>query len=237
MDCTAWRFWTMRQSNDCSTPAQRWSTAKQWLEQLAQKKKKIHTQCVWKNKCVNISKHSTASWDVFLVSNSVLLCLPQCSCINCVWGLHSNNLSNTNFAGNIFRSFYIPRPSILQLCEGILILLQHFRCFKLLLWKNFFANMKTIFSAEVCLTLKQKAADKSSLIQHRSPGGGALCEQEMHERSWRVFGETECLSRCVLVSTKQTWWRKAWLKTFVAILNLRMGVLNNGRLPKFFQWE
>jgi len=39
MDCTAWRFWTMRQSNDCSRPAPRSGTAKQCLEELAQKKK------------------------------------------------------------------------------------------------------------------------------------------------------------------------------------------------------
>jgi len=37
MDCTAWWFWTMRQSNGCSTPSMRSSAAKQWLEQLAQK--------------------------------------------------------------------------------------------------------------------------------------------------------------------------------------------------------
>jgi len=41
MDCMAWRFWTMRQSNGCSTPAPRSSAAKQWFEQLAQKKKNI----------------------------------------------------------------------------------------------------------------------------------------------------------------------------------------------------
>ena len=39
MDCIAWWFWTMRQSIGCSTPAPRSSAAKQWLEQLAQKKK------------------------------------------------------------------------------------------------------------------------------------------------------------------------------------------------------
>ena len=39
MDCTAWRFWTMRQATGCSTPAPRSSAAKQWLEQLAQKKR------------------------------------------------------------------------------------------------------------------------------------------------------------------------------------------------------
>ena len=36
IDCMAWRFWTMRQSNGCSTPAPRFSATKQWLE-LAQK--------------------------------------------------------------------------------------------------------------------------------------------------------------------------------------------------------
>ena len=40
MDCMAWRFWTMRQVNGCSTPAPRSSAAKQWFEQLAQKTKK-----------------------------------------------------------------------------------------------------------------------------------------------------------------------------------------------------
>jgi len=40
MDCTAWRFWTMRQSNGCSTPAPRSRAAKQWFEELAQKMKK-----------------------------------------------------------------------------------------------------------------------------------------------------------------------------------------------------
>ena len=41
MDSMAWRFWTMRQSNGYSTPAPRSSAAKQWFEQLAQKKKNI----------------------------------------------------------------------------------------------------------------------------------------------------------------------------------------------------
>ena len=31
MDCTAWRFWTMRQSNGCSTLAARSNAAKQWF--------------------------------------------------------------------------------------------------------------------------------------------------------------------------------------------------------------
>jgi len=39
MDCMAWQFWMMRQWNGCSTPAPRSSAAKQWFQQLAQKKK------------------------------------------------------------------------------------------------------------------------------------------------------------------------------------------------------
>ena len=42
MDCMAWRLWTMRQSNGCSTPALRSSAAK-WLKELAQKMKKFCT--------------------------------------------------------------------------------------------------------------------------------------------------------------------------------------------------
>jgi len=38
-ECTAWRFWTMRQPNGCSTPAPKSSVAKV-KEELAQKKKK-----------------------------------------------------------------------------------------------------------------------------------------------------------------------------------------------------
>jgi len=37
INCMAWRFWTMRQSNGCSTSAPRSSAAKKWLEELAQK--------------------------------------------------------------------------------------------------------------------------------------------------------------------------------------------------------
>jgi len=36
--CMAWRFWTMKQPYGCSTSATRSSAAKQWFEQLAQKK-------------------------------------------------------------------------------------------------------------------------------------------------------------------------------------------------------
>ena len=32
VDCMAWRFWTMRQLNGCSTPAPRSSAVKQWFE-------------------------------------------------------------------------------------------------------------------------------------------------------------------------------------------------------------
>jgi len=41
MDCTAWRFWTMRQPNGCSTPASKLNKAEQCIkEELAQKKNK-----------------------------------------------------------------------------------------------------------------------------------------------------------------------------------------------------
>ena len=50
IDYMAWRFWTMRQTNGCSTPALRSSAAKQWFEQLAPKKKKKNKQ-----KCHNSS--------------------------------------------------------------------------------------------------------------------------------------------------------------------------------------
>ena len=44
MDCIAWRFCTMRQSNGCSTPASSSSAAKQWFEELAEKIKKNLTR-------------------------------------------------------------------------------------------------------------------------------------------------------------------------------------------------
>jgi len=37
-DYTAWRFWTMRQPNGCSTPTPKSSAAKQWMKELAQTK-------------------------------------------------------------------------------------------------------------------------------------------------------------------------------------------------------
>ena len=33
IDCMAWRLWTMRQSNGCSTPAPKSSAVKQWIEE------------------------------------------------------------------------------------------------------------------------------------------------------------------------------------------------------------
>ena len=41
-DCTAWRFWTMKQPNGCSTSAPNSSAAKQWVkEELAQTKEVV----------------------------------------------------------------------------------------------------------------------------------------------------------------------------------------------------
>ena len=41
-DCTAWRFWAMKQPNGCSTPAPKSSPAKQWIkEELAQTKEEV----------------------------------------------------------------------------------------------------------------------------------------------------------------------------------------------------
>jgi len=36
--CMAWLFWTMRESNGCSTPAPRSSAAKQWFEQVKRRR-------------------------------------------------------------------------------------------------------------------------------------------------------------------------------------------------------
>jgi len=44
MDCTAWQFWTMRQSNGCSTPAPRSSAANSGYEELTQKMKSFQRQ-------------------------------------------------------------------------------------------------------------------------------------------------------------------------------------------------
>ena len=44
-DCTAWRFWTMKQPNGCSTPAPNSSAAKQWIKELAQTKEDSRTDC------------------------------------------------------------------------------------------------------------------------------------------------------------------------------------------------
>jgi len=58
MDCTAWRFWTMRQLNDCSTPAPVSCAAKQWFQELAQTTMnhsiRFRVVILWKHRCVNI---------------------------------------------------------------------------------------------------------------------------------------------------------------------------------------
>jgi len=41
MDCTAWRFRTIRQPNGCSTPGTKSSAAKQWIKELVQNEKKL----------------------------------------------------------------------------------------------------------------------------------------------------------------------------------------------------
>ena len=59
MDCTAWRFWTMRWPNGCSTPAPKSSAAKQWIEELTQKKKNHRSQ---RNSCrVRVTKNCDSS--------------------------------------------------------------------------------------------------------------------------------------------------------------------------------
>ena len=45
MDYMAWTFWTMRQPNGCSIPAPKSRAAKQWIEEIAQKKKKKAILC------------------------------------------------------------------------------------------------------------------------------------------------------------------------------------------------
>jgi len=51
MDCMAWRFWTMRQPNGCSTPVLRSSATKQWFEQVSQNKK----NCNWSQKSAEVT--------------------------------------------------------------------------------------------------------------------------------------------------------------------------------------
>ena len=48
-DCTAWQFWTMRQSNGFSTPAPRSSAAKQWIAELSQTTNKKLVLMFWWN--------------------------------------------------------------------------------------------------------------------------------------------------------------------------------------------
>ena len=69
MDCMAWRFWTMRQSNGCSTSALRSSAAKEWFQQLAQKRitfmwwKQIHCWCFGKYKPNPITWFELTFWN------------------------------------------------------------------------------------------------------------------------------------------------------------------------------
>ena len=80
-DCTARQFWTMRQSNGCSTPAPRSSTVKQWFDQLVRKKKngkdstikkqRKHTKIIQRNKiCL---QKTFAFFTTYLISDSMLL--------------------------------------------------------------------------------------------------------------------------------------------------------------------
>jgi len=45
MDCSAWLFWKMRQSNGCSTPAPRSGVAKQFTAMTRSKEKSIFYKC------------------------------------------------------------------------------------------------------------------------------------------------------------------------------------------------
>jgi len=54
MDCTGWPFWTMRQSNSCSTPAPQSSVAKQWLKprrrfRLGRTQLESHLRAFWRS--------------------------------------------------------------------------------------------------------------------------------------------------------------------------------------------
>ena len=64
MDCLAWRFWTMRQLNGCSTPAPRSSAAKQCFQQLAQNK--------WKKRKGNYSFPAKTFIELLLLNSSAL---------------------------------------------------------------------------------------------------------------------------------------------------------------------
>ena len=73
MDCTAWRFWTMRQLNGCSIPAPKSSAAKQWIKELAQK---LNLQ-----KFSFVGKHCLAgkSWKTYLEVTTVEASIPNCT--------------------------------------------------------------------------------------------------------------------------------------------------------------
>jgi len=88
MDCIAWWFWTMRQSNGCLTPAPRSSAAKQWFEQLAQTKKAR----TWRSKdwfgkilCFE-AKMVWVCWCIRKSSGMCLLSPPKCTVhCSCLW--------------------------------------------------------------------------------------------------------------------------------------------------------
>ena len=73
MDCTAWRFWTMRQLNGCSIPAPKSGAAKQWIKELAQK---LNLQ-----KFSFVGKHCLAgkSWKTYLEVTTVEASIPNCT--------------------------------------------------------------------------------------------------------------------------------------------------------------
>ena len=57
-DCMAWRCWTMRQLNGCSTPAPKSSATKQWFQQLAQTKE----ESLGKNNAFNKKRKNVEHW-------------------------------------------------------------------------------------------------------------------------------------------------------------------------------
>ena len=58
VDCKVWQFWMLRQSNGCPEPAPKSNAAKQWFEELAQKKKNSFDS--WTNTpliCILVAHH------------------------------------------------------------------------------------------------------------------------------------------------------------------------------------
>ena len=69
MDCTAWWFWTMRQSNGCAASGPRSSAAKQWIEELAQKMKKKKCLFIISIFCRYVTRGVEAPLAKFLASS------------------------------------------------------------------------------------------------------------------------------------------------------------------------